>query len=264
MRISVILPTRGRKEPLLKSIQSLLDQADAPDQVEILLGMDNDDQDSIEYVKNVIIPLNSNIKLYTFPPHGYGKLNVYANSLAAMCVGHWLMLWNDDAIIRTPHWDTIIDKYDSHPMPLLRMPIEHFNHPFALFPIVKRKWFEIVGTLSSYVHIDRFIYNVNSNIDWNRKHLWIVDIPVTVLHDRYDLTGNNNDETYQASIANYNEDQPENPLSDDYPPAFNAVLTATNKLIHYINTHLNGNMRYLKIDSSLPIERVFTQSHGAH
>jgi glycosyltransferase involved in cell wall biosynthesis len=264
MRISVILPTRGRKEPLLKSIQSLLDQADEPDQVEILLGMDNDDLDTVDYVKSVILPMYPNVKLYMYPPYGYGKLNVYANSLAALSTGHWLMLWNDDALIQNKSWDTIIDGYDSHPMPLLRMPVMYMSHPFALFPIVKRKWFEIVGTMSSYVHIDRFIYNVNSNIDWNRKHLWVVDVPVTVLHDRYDLTGNNNDDTFKKAIQNYQEGEPENPLSDDYPPAFTSVLTATNKLIHYINSELGGSMPLLDIQSLPPVEKVFTQSHGAH
>jgi len=264
MKFSVLLPTRGRKELLLKSIQSLLEQADTPDQIEVLLGMDNDDTDSVEYVKSVILPRYSNIKLYMFPSYGYGKLNIYANSLAALSVGNWIMLWNDDAFIRTPHWDTVIDKYDNHPMPLLRMQVEKMSHPFALFPIVKRKWFETVGTLSSYSHIDRFIYNVNSNIDWQNKHLWVVDVPVNVLHDRYDITGNNNDETFQRAITSYNEGQPDNPCSDDYQPSFTAVLTSTNKLIHYINTELGGNMRYLPIDTLKEVQKVSTQSHGAH
>lgn len=264
MDFSVILPTRGRKEPLMKSIQSLVDQADNPENIEILLGMDNDDTDSVEYVKTEIIPKYPNVKLYIFPSYGYGKLNIYANSLAALSVGHWLVLFNDDALIKTSGWDTIVKKYDSHPMPLLRMSVEKMSHPFALFPIVKRKWFETVGTLSSYSHIDRFVYNVNSNIDWNNRHLWVVDIPVDVLHDRYDITGNNNDETFQRASQSYNEGEPENPCSDDYQPAFVAVLTATNKLIHYMNTELGGNMRYLPIESSQPVHKVLTQSHGAH
>lgn len=264
MRISAILPTRGRKEPLLKSIQSLLDQADEPDQVEVLLGMDYDDEDSVDYVKTVILPQYPTVKLHMFPSYGYIKLNIYANALAALATGRWLMLWNDDAIIQNVGWDTIVGQYESHPMPLLRMPVEHMSHPFALFPIVKREWFEVTGTFSAYGHIDRFIYNVNSNIDWPRKHLWVVDIPVTVLHDRYDLTGNNNDETFQNSLQNYLEGEPENPMSDDYSPAFTTVLTCTNKLINYINNELGGNMKLLDIQSLPPVERVATQSHGAH
>ena len=264
MRFSVILPTRGRKEPLLKSIRSLLDQADTPDQVEVLLGMDYDDEDSVSYVKTTILPNYPNVKLHMFPSYGYAKLNIYANALAALSVGRWLMLWNDDALMQTQSWDTAVNNYDAHPMPLLRMPVEHMSHPFALFPIVKRTWFEVVGTFSAYGHIDRFIYNVQSNIDWNRKNLWIVDVPVTVLHDRYDITGNNNDETFRASMENYNEGDAENPMSDDYAPSFTTVLTCTNKIIHYINTELGGNMKYLDIQSLPPVEKVITQSHGAH
>ena len=261
---SIILPARGRKEPLLKSITSLLDLADNPDQIEILLGMDYDDEDSVNYVKSEILPNYPNVKLHMFKSYGYTKLNMYANTLAGLSVGHWLILWNDDALMQTKGWDSIVKEYDNHPMPLLRASVVGMNHPFALFPIIKRTWFEATGTFSFFGHIDRFIYNVTSNIDWSRKHLWVVDIPVSILHDRFDITGNNNDETFQNSIQNYNESDPNDPTSDEYAPSFTTVLICTNKLIHYMNTHLGGNMQIHNISGVTPNEYVEAQSHGTY
>ena len=95
MLISVLLPSRGRKEPLLNSIKSLYDLADNPDQIELLLGMDNDDLEHIEYVQKEIIPNYPNISLYQFKRMGYKKLNMYVNTLAGLSSGHWIFVWND-------------------------------------------------------------------------------------------------------------------------------------------------------------------------
>jgi hypothetical protein len=174
-------------------------------------------------------------------------------------------VWNDDALMQTQGWDTIIHSYDAHPMPLLRTVVAGMlSHPFSIFPIIKRKWYEIVGVVSLYTHVDRFVYNVNSNIDWPNRKVWVVDVPINVLHDRYDLTGNNKDDTFDTTIKNYNEGNPDDPRSDDYEPAFNAVLISTNKIIQYMNTELGANRPLLKLTASTPVEKVVTQSHGRH
>ena len=46
--ISILLPTRGRKQACIKSITSLLSKANKPENIEILIGIDNDDQESEE------------------------------------------------------------------------------------------------------------------------------------------------------------------------------------------------------------------------
>ena len=245
---SIILPTRGRKEALLKSIKSLYDLADNPDQIEVLLGMDDDDHKTINYVRSKIVPKFPNISLYEFKRLGYKKLNMYANTLAGLSKGNWLFLWNDDAIMQTKSWDTIMHGYDVQHIPLLRTIVPGMNdHPFSIFPIIKREWFEVVGTLSAFSHIDRFIYNVNSNLDWFEKvekntNRFVVDVPVTVLHDRYDLTGNNKDEIFEETMQNYNEGDSSDPRSDDYEPHFYTVLSATNKILKHFNVKLGVNM----------------------
>ena len=52
--ISVILPTRGRVKSgaLEKSLTSLLENAKNPAKIEIMLGVDDDDQESIDWVNN--------------------------------------------------------------------------------------------------------------------------------------------------------------------------------------------------------------------
>jgi len=267
---SIILPTRGRKEPLIKSIKSLCDLADNPNQLEFLLGMDDDDLEHIEYVKSKIIPKFPNVSLHIFKRLGYRKLNMYVNSLAMLSKGHWLFIWNDDAIMKTQGWDTIMHGYDTNPMPLLRAnALGMTQHPFSLFPIIKREWMEVVGSVSPFTHIDRFIYNVNTNLDWYDKSEWpkcpwVIDVPITIIHDRYDITGNNNDDTFKNSTQNYNEGDITDPRSDDYEPSLYIVLIATNKLIHHMNTKFGTNMPFIPLKFSVEVSHSRIQARDAH
>ena len=52
--ISVLLPTRGRTEVLRKSLKSLVEKATKPERIEILFGIDEDDTDTLDYIKDVI------------------------------------------------------------------------------------------------------------------------------------------------------------------------------------------------------------------
>ena len=50
--ISVLLPTRGRRELLKKSVETLVDKANQKNKIEILFGIDDDDVGIQEYIKD--------------------------------------------------------------------------------------------------------------------------------------------------------------------------------------------------------------------
>jgi hypothetical protein len=67
----------------------------------------------------------------------------------------------------------------------------HNDHPYSIFPIVPREWLDLLGYLSPHQISDAWLSQQAYMLDiWER-------IPVDVLHDRHDLTGNNGDETFQ-------------------------------------------------------------------
>ena len=190
--ISVLLPTRGRTEILHRSLVSLADHAQDISRVEMLLAFDNDDLDSIEYFNTHTAPdLTGRGARFTclgFERLGYIRLNEYLNSLAAHAKGNWLFFWGDDAIMESNDWDLRITEVNQ--FRVLRMPT-HNCHPYAIFPIVPRKWYEMFGYLSPHQLTDSWISQVGYLIDR------ILNINVQVTHDRFDITGNNNDETFQ-------------------------------------------------------------------
>ena len=192
-RISVLLPTRGRGELSFKSLKTLWDNAETNDGIEYLIAVDDDDLESVEYYDKTIVPYTKeqgiDLRVWSVKRLGYKKLNEYLNFLGNKSNGHYIMFWNDDAIMKTESWDKEIDQYRDK-FRVLRMP-DQSQHPYSLFPIVPRKWMSLLGTISPQAMSDAWISQIAylCNI--------MVNIPVSVIHDRFDLTGNNNDETYR-------------------------------------------------------------------
>ena len=192
-RLSVLLPTRGRGELSFKSLKTLWDNAETNDGIEYLIAVDDDDLESVEYYDKTIVPYTKqqgiDLRVWSVKRLGYKKLNEYLNFLGNKSNGHYIMFWNDDAIMKTESWDKEIDQYRDK-FRVLRMP-DQSQHPYSLFPIVPRKWMSLLGTISPQAMSDAWISQIAylCNI--------MVNIPVSVIHDRFDLTGNNNDETYR-------------------------------------------------------------------
>lgn len=190
--IAILLATRGRTDALGRSIRSLVDLADNPNGLQLMFAFDNDDSAGIEYFTQDLKPwLDARDISYTalkFERMGYIGLHKYSNALAAKSDAKWLCIWNDDAVMETPGWDTVIMQYDQQ-FKLLSY-CTHNMHPYSIFPIVPKIWYDLLGYISPHPTQD----------GWVSQQAYMLDIyeriPVNVLHDRFDLTGNNQDETY--------------------------------------------------------------------
>lgn len=194
--ISVLLPTRGRTQALDRAVMSLVHTAANPSKIEILLGFDDDDQSSSDWFLDNIAPqldeAGVTYAVMQFRPMGYVRLNEYVNTLAGQSQGDWLMFWNDDALMETQDWDRAITQHTGS-FRVLRMPT-HREHPYAIFPIVPRAWYENFGYISAHQISDAWVSQIAYMLDIMQN----IDVKVT--HDRHDLTGNNKDATYQERV----------------------------------------------------------------
>jgi hypothetical protein len=190
--IAMLLATRGRTTMLDRSIRSLVTLADNPSRVQLMFAFDRDDNIGFGYFTEHIQPwLDDQDVGYTamrFDRMGYINLHKYNNALAAASNARWLMIWNDDAVMQSQGWDTTIMSYEDQ-FKVLSFKT-HNMHPYSIFPIVPRMWLEILGYISPHPTQD----------GWVSQQAYMLDIyeriDVNVLHDRFDLTGNNNDEVF--------------------------------------------------------------------
>ena len=191
--ISVLLPVRGRPVPMEQCLRTLIDTATKPERIEVLIAFDDDDTDTIDYFIDVIAPyLDSKGVTYSamqFKRLGYIRLHEYLNELANHSTGAWFFFWNDDAIMPTVAWDDVIRQYLDK-FTLLRAETNH-EHPYAIFPILPRKWVELTGHLSLHQLNDAWISQIGWMLDI------VTTIPIMIKHERFDLTGKNNDDTFR-------------------------------------------------------------------
>lgn len=227
--ISVLLPTRGRTDQLFQSLKSLIEKAKNPRRVELMLGIDEDDQAIKPYLSEVIAPYlkehEVECRANIFQPLGYENLHKYVNTLASNCSGEWLMFWNDDGLMLTDNWDEVIESYNGQ-FKLLAPRDNHEGHPYAIFPIVPRDWFVLMDHLSMNAQNDAWLSHIAYMLDIFER------IDVEFLHDRADLTGNNDDETFRN--RKYMEGNPSDPADFGHPDMQNARVRSAFKLAWFL------------------------------
>lgn len=189
----MLMATRGRPELAFQSLKSLIDTAHNINEIEMCVAVDKDDEKSLEYFTNTIVPYfeeaELDILVLSFDRLGYAKLNEYMQTLALNSKGEWLIIWNDDARMETKDWDKEITSYSGQ-FKLLAFQDNHNKHPYSIFPILPREWLVLFGTLSPQQACDAWVSQVAYVVDIFQR------IETKVTHDRHDLTGNNNDQTF--------------------------------------------------------------------
>lgn len=141
--ISVICPSRERADLLEKSLGSLGKGH------ELLVRVDNDDPQLEQYRR---IP---GIKLTVGERLGYERLNEYINELSTLSTGDWLFLWNDDAVMETPDWETFITQDPTKPAVLNpHIPLHNY------FPLISRPFYEALGHYSVSPNSDSYVAEI--------------------------------------------------------------------------------------------------------
>jgi hypothetical protein len=189
--VSVLLPSRGRPVSLRATIGGLLRLADNPEAVEVLVACDPDDTATYEAAWEA----DAAQVLMTGERYGYHRLHEYVNRLAGRATGVWLLLWNDDAVMITERWDKVV----ADEPPGLRVLHTANNQGPVLntFPVFTRELYQLLGHVSVSPHCDSYLEAVSrpTGIEYR--------VPIQVRHDRYDLTGRHNDQTFADAQAGY-------------------------------------------------------------
>jgi len=194
MLVTVLLPTRHRTSLVERTVRSLLDQASNPAQIEIAVAYDEDDTESHDYFGSatwttLVADYGSGLQVHKTPAWGYQELHQYYNLLADHAQGKWLLVWNDDALMKSAGWDSMVQQEQDY-MGMLHMVTENYRPKFALFPLIPRKWVDLFGSVSLSNSNDSWIHHIC--LEANAIKL----IDAVAFHDRADLTGNNLDQTY--------------------------------------------------------------------
>lgn len=156
--ISILLPSRGRPTELQTSLNSL----NLNDQIEVLVWLDTDDPFLNKYLE--ILKPNPHVKVFVKDRVGYSQFFIMNNFLISQAKFDWFFLFNDDAFMDNPDWLKVFKNFVR--------PFEPKNQPVViniwdggpgarnLFPIVSRKFVDILGHLSLSAACDDWIRRI--------------------------------------------------------------------------------------------------------
>lgn len=113
--ISLFLNSRGRVDRLKTLFGTIENTVRDIQNIEVLVRIDNDDKESVEFSKS----LNSNLNVKFFIGDRPDNLCASYNELASRCAGDYLFVLNDDVDFLSKNWDDEIRKTPSDEVWLL-------------------------------------------------------------------------------------------------------------------------------------------------
>ena len=151
-KISLLLPSRERSNKFKRMLNSLQSKCLNIDRVEILLLLDEDDKEIVNYkslIENNFKNLNIKLVIKNLKTHALRN-----NYLASLSSGDILFPANDDMIFISNDWDHNIDKEFSKidmnkPYCLWINSGKKYNYLHCDFPILNRAWYKSLGYIGS-------------------------------------------------------------------------------------------------------------------
>ncbi len=228
-KISIILPTRQRPNSIDRLWKSIMDTVDDSDNVEMCVYVDNDDNITIDHLKNKYGD-NKKIKFIV------GKritLSKMWNEAYKLATGNIIMLCADDIVFRTKSWDTSIrkefDKYSDKIVLVFGCDGLRWG-TLATHSFVHRKWIEISGFwLPPYFvsdYCDTWLDDVSKRI--NRR---IYKQEIYTEHMHYDIGKAKMDQNMRDRLKRHKQENP----GLLYNSLINERIKHAKKLSDYIN-----------------------------
>ena len=176
-RFSFLLPTRGRPKLVSRFFQSILETTGRVQDLEIILAVDEDDLESQNISHDQLT-----IKKITLPRGAsMGALNRACFDASS---GQYVMLVNDDIILRTKDWDkTVAAAFASFPDDIALIHVNDllFREKLCTFPFLSRRTCLEIGICPAEYRryrIDDHIYDIYNMLAYlgHKRILYLPDV----------------------------------------------------------------------------------------
>ena len=176
--ISIIIPTRLRVHLIEKALTSIAETVNIKDRIEVLVRFDDDDMESVGKFQKLKVLEQLDVRVFVGPRHRYLHLNEYHNELCKHSTGEFIFAIADDCIIKTMHWDDLIEVWSGQTI-VLRSNVQGVNsNVINACPILSRKVYDILGHFSPTAHSDNYIRaygkatGIERPVDILIEHFW--------------------------------------------------------------------------------------------
>lgn len=216
MRFSILMCSRSRPSILETNVTNILSLADDPENVEILIGADDDDEATLHKVKE-LQETYSQVKLTILPR--FKNLHKFYNLLASKAIGKYVWGMNDDSLCEISSWDTDFEKQIENTLLSYNDRIGYFaiasnsadrtSSSYGEFPIVTSQALHTLGFMDCEDVIawgcDQIMYNIYNSV--GRAFQLKVDRPMRHLyHESHSALNENRDFMVQQFKNEYSQD----------------------------------------------------------
>ncbi|HEV3259959.1 MAG TPA: glycosyltransferase [Gemmataceae bacterium] len=261
--VSLIVPTRQRTDRLRVLLDSLAATAANPAAIEVVMVIDADDRDSIEFRFDQLALRRAVVE----PGLHMGALNMAGYEAAS---GAYLMLLNDDVVVRTKGWDRKVltcCRQFSDDIALIHTNDTVFGDTLCTFPIVSRTFCELAGGICPRAYVR---YRIDDHIEDVFNLLAVLGERRTVYLPHVVFEHRNFVENAQG-LRQYFSDPAILALDG---PRFDALLTARKELALKLKEHIAGpssqaemqnwRSKLATVDDSLALRVTGRQRLGAN
>jgi len=194
--LSIVLPTRGRRNLVDRLLDNLAETAQQPDRLEVVLYLDRDDEPS-HAVQHGGLKLTKIIG-----PRA--KMGVMSRACQQAAAGRHVMLLNDDVVCRTAGWDTaVVGAFERFPDGIALVWCNDLCRGAAMasFPAVSRRACELMGGICpadyNRDYIDTHLFDIFRKLAALGHNRLVFLRQVVLEHMHHEVGKADLDETYR-------------------------------------------------------------------
>ena len=165
MKISLILPTKNNTTSLARCLESLEKKTYNGKNLEVLLGVNNDDYNTINFIENLKEFKFEIKKILVEKNKNYFDLAEIKNQMVKTSSGKFFFTYSDDDEMLTLNWDKIlIEKIKKLPKDEIYLLFPSHNQRNSNTPleiIISRKWFETINKFNNTFEGDTEMYIIS-------------------------------------------------------------------------------------------------------
>jgi len=169
-KFSILISTRNRVNLLSQSLKSISVNTKNKKSLEVLIAVDKDDLNSINFIQKSLKKFSFSIKIIISPRGaGYKDNPKRLKKLIKISSGEVFIYFADDFLINTKDWDIQLQKQ------INRLPDDgvylispkHYqeNQNWPLCQIISRKWYNITKKFSNCYETDTELMIISTSID---------------------------------------------------------------------------------------------------
>jgi len=222
VRISILVPTRGRAELARRFLESVLARSDRPELVEVVLYADEDDKPSHSLSVDGL-----DVKTIIGPRVSMGEYN---SACFERSRGEIVILGNDDVVIQTRGWDRKLRELHAamHDGVYLAYPNDLFKgKQLSAFPILSRRTCETLGEPFPRAYrgafIDYHLLDVFKRLE-RRGHPRIVYLEDVVFEHMHYRTGKGDFDAVYGQRSRFGDDETFIRLRDERSAAAHRLM----------------------------------------